>query len=91
MTAYGLHCPDEPAHGRLLDWPTERFGFFCPHQGHGGNGAFFTTAEAESPTPSSSVDRPAQDTGGLVAPRRDQRSSPAPVFSLRPPSEDPAT
>lgn len=42
-----LTCPVASEHGPLLDWPTERWGFFCPHSGHGGNGRFFTTVEAE--------------------------------------------
>lgn len=46
-----LLCPIDPTHGPLLDWPTDRWGFFCSHQAHGGNGAFFTTAEAEGAVP----------------------------------------
>jgi len=49
MSGLLLRCPVDAAHGRLLDWPTDRHGFFCPHTAHGGNGAFFTTAEAEAP------------------------------------------
>jgi len=43
------------------------------------------------PTPSSVADRPAQETGGVLAPGRDQRPSPAPDTSLQPPLEGPAT
>lgn len=46
LAGWGHPCPTDPAHGRLLGWPGER-GWYCPHQGHGGNGAFFTTAQAE--------------------------------------------
>lgn len=55
-------CPTDPSHGRLLDWPTERWAWYCPHWAHDGFGetprtrAFFTTDEAEqgvTPTPRS--------------------------------------
>jgi hypothetical protein len=47
-------CPVDPAHGPALDWPTDRWGFHCPHRDHDGHGelapsrAFFTTAEVEA-------------------------------------------
>lgn len=47
-------CPVDPSHGRLLDWPTERWAWYCPSQEHDGyrnhpaTRAFFTTSEAES-------------------------------------------
>lgn len=44
-----FRCPDDG--GKLLDWPSERYGFMCPNEIHGGNGRFFTTAEAETPLP----------------------------------------
>jgi hypothetical protein len=54
MTGNGFRCPVDASHGKLLDWPTARFGWFCPHQSHDGwkdrprTRAFFRTAEAES-------------------------------------------
>ena len=52
---FGLLCPVNPAHGPLLDWPTDRWAYHCPHRDHDGYGhdvpptrAFFTTSEAES-------------------------------------------
>ena len=44
-------CPVDATHGPLLGWPNDRHGFFCPHSAHGGNGRFFTTAEAEDGNP----------------------------------------
>ena len=29
-------CPVDPTHGAVLDWPTSRWGFRCPHQDHDG-------------------------------------------------------
>jgi hypothetical protein len=49
----GPLCPIDPRHGRLYDWPTDRWAFHCPHQEHDPLGdrratrAFFTTVEAE--------------------------------------------
>lgn len=52
-------CPIEPAHGRLLDWPTDKWGYYCAAQSHDGRTAhhlggslsptlaFFTTAQVE--------------------------------------------
>src|SRR3989304_2177045 len=52
-------CPANPTHGAVLDWPTDRWGFHCPHQDHDGRPkahpygpsaptrAFFTTTEVE--------------------------------------------
>lgn len=36
----GPTCPEDPAHGSLYSWPDARW--FCPHEGHGGNGKIFT-------------------------------------------------
>lgn len=36
---HGWFCPEDPHHGELLTWRDGRF--FCPHEGHGGNGRFF--------------------------------------------------
>lgn len=47
MNAYGAKCPMDESHGRLLDhtdWPDR---WWCPANAHGGNGRFFTTAEAQ--------------------------------------------
>jgi len=47
-------CPIDPAHGKLLDWPTDRWAWHCPHRAHDGLGdvaptrAYFTTSEAET-------------------------------------------
>lgn len=52
-------CPIDSAHGRVLDWPTARWGYHCPAQEHDGRPeghpdgplsptpAFFTTAQVE--------------------------------------------
>ena len=52
-------CPVNPAHGRVLDAPGERWAFYCPHQDHDGRPAthplgamagtrsHFTTTEVE--------------------------------------------
>jgi hypothetical protein len=63
---YGVPCPANSEHGTLLDWPGERTGFFCPHQDHGGNGAFFTTdlAPALSRSRTDSLSH-SQTTGGV--------------------------
>lgn len=29
-------CPVDPSHGPLVDWPTDRWAFYCPHQDHDG-------------------------------------------------------
>jgi hypothetical protein len=60
-------CPVDAAHGPVLDWPTARWGWHCPHHDHDGrpashplgelapSRAFFTTAEVDAgsvtPTP----------------------------------------
>ena len=52
----GLLCPACPEHGKLLDWSSERWGFYCPHRDHEGRPAkgvaptraFFRTEEAEA-------------------------------------------
>lgn len=53
-------CPVDPAHGVVQDWPTARWGFYCPHQSHDGRPkshalgeapptrAFFRSNEVES-------------------------------------------
>lgn len=43
-------CPEAPQHGALYAWRSERWGWWCAHSGHGGNGRFFTTAELEAPS-----------------------------------------
>jgi hypothetical protein len=48
--AFEMRCPETPAHGRLLPMTGAR-GWYCPHQAHGANGRFFTTAEAEAARP----------------------------------------
>jgi len=46
-------CPVVPAHGRVYDWPGERWSFYCANQEHDGWGdrpptrAFFTAKEVE--------------------------------------------
>lgn len=53
-TRYRMTCPIDPSHGRLYDWVSERFGFYCPHWAHDGfkdrpaTRRFFTTEEAET-------------------------------------------
>lgn len=43
MTRYtSPACPQDAAHGSLLDWPTATAAFYCPHLRHTG-GAFYTT------------------------------------------------
>lgn len=37
---YGVPCPQDTAHGTLLDWPGERTAFHCPHRTHRGT-AFY--------------------------------------------------
>ncbi len=39
---HGPACPQNPGHGALLDWPTERAGWYCPHRQHDGP-PFYTT------------------------------------------------
>ena len=97
----GLTCPDNPAHGVLLGWPTDRWGFFCPHADHGGNGRHFTTAEAEAgvPTPRRAADDPALFAGGAThqpdqqlceAPEQSAASLAAVAGHPRPPQLHPA-
>jgi len=44
IVRYEPRCPEDG--GRLLDWPNDRWGWFCPDQRHGGNGTFLRTDEA---------------------------------------------
>lgn len=54
LACTGPLCPLDATHGPLLDWPSERWGFFCPNQRHDGDRerpptrALFTTGEAEA-------------------------------------------
>lgn len=53
-------CPVDPSHGAVQDWPTSRWGFYCPHTAHDGRPkshplgeapatrAFYTTSEVEA-------------------------------------------
>lgn len=46
-------CPVSESHGKVYDWPGERWSFYCPNQSHDGWGetpttrAFFTTREVQ--------------------------------------------
>lgn len=47
MTTSNYYCPVDKRHGRLLSGRSSADRWFCPHSAHGGNGRFFTAAEAE--------------------------------------------
>lgn len=59
MAIVRLVCPVAAEHGRVLDWPSERWSFFCSHADHDGRPkthplgpssrtrAFFRTEEVE--------------------------------------------
>jgi hypothetical protein len=44
-------CPTNPEHGALYAWRSERWGWWCAHSAHGGNGKFFTTADLDVARP----------------------------------------
>jgi hypothetical protein len=74
----GLLCPVDPSHGRLIDWPTDRWAFYCPDQAHDGwhdrpsTPCFFTTAEAER----GSLDDPMPKASAVPAvPQREEEAA----------------
>lgn len=76
MTRYQAPgCPQDAAHGPLLDWPTATAAFYCPNVRHTA-GAFYTTDLA--PAPRGPLDfAPASPLSGSQRPAPREASAPS--------------
>lgn len=78
----GPPCPQDEAHGRLLDWPSATAGYYCPHVRHRGT-PFHTTDLAPAPRPRSD-DPTARSGTGARGGARTGTGAPVPPPSDRP-------